>query len=120
MYLTSKDLNEPRRGDNPNWVHECQNGKIGRLGQPSWVGNLGYLVAPSLDSQPLIPPLVPCPGIGLAVTLVACCSPRGWTHGWGRKQHAVQRRGSWIAPKVEKIADEPGEQIRNSMAFNPW
>ena len=71
MYLALKDLHEPRRGDDPNWVHKCQNGKIGRLGRPSWVGNLGYLVAPSLDSRPLISPLVPCLGIWLAVTLAA-------------------------------------------------
>ena len=101
MYLALKDLHGPRHGDDPNWVHECQNGKIGRPGQPSWVGNLGALVAPSLDSLALISPLVPCLGIWLAVTLAAYCLPRGWTRGWGRKQHAVQRGGSWIAPKVE-------------------
>ena len=61
----------------PNWVHRCQNGKIGRLGRPSLVGGLGDLVAPSFDSRPLISPLVPCLGIWLAVTLTAYCSPRG-------------------------------------------
>ena len=59
------------------WGHNCQNGKIGRLGRPSRVGNLGDFVAPSLDSQPLISPLVPCPGLSLAATLAAYCSPRG-------------------------------------------
>ena len=59
------------------WGHDCQNGKIGRLGRPSRVGNLGDVDAPSLDSQPLISPLVPCPGLSLAVTPVAYCSPRG-------------------------------------------
>ena len=59
------------------WGHNCQNGKIGRLGRPSRVGNLGDFVAPSLDSRPLISPLVPCPGLSLAVTLAAYCSPRG-------------------------------------------
>ena len=59
------------------WGHDCQNGKIGRLGRPSRVGNLGDIDAPSLDSQPLIFPLVPCPGLSLAVTLAAYCSPRG-------------------------------------------
>ena len=59
------------------WGHDCQNGKIGRLGRPSRVGNLGDIDAPSLDSQPLISPLVPCPGLSLAVTLAAYCSPRG-------------------------------------------
>ena len=59
------------------WGHDCQNGKIGRLGRPSRVGNLGDIDAPSLDSQPLISPLVPCPGLWLAVTLAACCSSRG-------------------------------------------
>ena len=49
------------------WGHDCQNGKIGRLGRPSRVGNLGDIDAPSLDSQPLISPLVPCPGLSLAV-----------------------------------------------------
>ena len=59
------------------WGHNCQNGKIGRLGRPSRVGNLSDIDAPSLDSQPLISPLVPCPGLWLAVTLAACCSSRG-------------------------------------------
>ena len=59
------------------WGHNCQNGKIGRLGRPSRVGNLGDIDAPSLDSQPLISPLVPCSGLLLAVTLAAYCSPRG-------------------------------------------
>ena len=58
------------------WGHDCQNGKIGRLRRPSRVGNLGDVDAPSLDSQPLISPLVPCPGLSLAVTLAAYCSPR--------------------------------------------
>ena len=77
MVLALKDLHATRRGDNPNWVHNCQNGKIGRLGRPARVGNVGDLVAPSLDSRPLISPLVPCPGLWLAVTLAAYCSPRG-------------------------------------------
>ena len=59
------------------WGHDRQNGKIGRLGRPSRVGNLGDIDAPSLDSQPLISPLVPCPGLSFAVTLAAYCSPRG-------------------------------------------
>ena len=59
------------------WGHDCQNGKIGRLGRPSRVGNLGDIDAPSLDSQPLISPLVPCPGLSLAVTPAAYCSPMG-------------------------------------------
>ena len=41
------------------WGPDCQNGKIGRLGRPSRVENLGDIDAPSLDSQPLISPLVP-------------------------------------------------------------
>ena len=57
--------------------HNCSNGKISRLRRPSTVGNLGDFVAPSLDSRPLISPLVPCPGLSLAVTLAAYCSPRG-------------------------------------------
>ena len=77
MILALKDLHGTRRGDSPNWIHNCQNGKIGRLGRPSRVGNLGNFVAPSLDSQPLISPLVPCPELWLAVTLAAYCSPRG-------------------------------------------
>ena len=28
MFLALKDLHATRRGDNPNWVHKCQNGKI--------------------------------------------------------------------------------------------
>ena len=28
MHLALKDLDATRRGDNPNWVHNCQNGKI--------------------------------------------------------------------------------------------
>ena len=59
------------------WGHDCQNGKIGCLGRPSRVGNLGDIDAPSLDSQPLISPLVACPGLSLAVTPAAYCSPRG-------------------------------------------
>ena len=77
MTVVLKELHATRRGDSPNWVHNCQNGKIGRLGRPSRVGNLGDLVAPSLDSRPLISPVVPCLGIWLAVTLAAYCSPRG-------------------------------------------
>ena len=77
MHLALKDLHATGRGDNPNWVHNCQNGKIGRLGRPSRVGNLGDIDAPSLDSQPFISPLVPCPGLWLAVTPAACCSSRG-------------------------------------------
>ena len=77
MHLAPKDLHATQRGDGPNWVHNCQNGTIGRLGRPTRVGNLGDRVAPSLDSQPLIPPLVPCLEIWLAVTLAAYCSPRG-------------------------------------------
>ena len=59
------------------WGHDCQNGKIGRLGRPSRVANLGDIDAPSLSSQPLISPLVPCPGLSPPVTLPAYCSPRG-------------------------------------------
>ena len=77
MHLALKDLNATWRGDNPNSVQNCQNGKIGRLGRLSRLGNLGDIDAPSLDSQPLISPLVPCPGLWLAVTLAACCSWRG-------------------------------------------
>ena len=101
MYLALKDLHGPRRGDDPNWADNCQNGKIGRLGRPSRVGSLGDLVVPSLSSRPLTPPLIPCVGIWLAVTLAAYCSPSGWSHGWSTKQRAVQRGGTWIAPKVE-------------------
>ena len=32
MKLALKDLYATRRGDNPNWVHNCQNGNFGRLG----------------------------------------------------------------------------------------
>ena len=28
MNLAPKDLNATRHGDDPNWVHKCQNGKI--------------------------------------------------------------------------------------------
>ena len=77
MTLAPKDLRATRRGDSPNWVHNCQNGKIGRLRRPSRVENLGDLVSPSLDLRPLISPLVPRLGIWLAVTLAAYCSPRG-------------------------------------------
>ena len=103
MYLALRDLYGSRRGDDPSWVHECQNGKISRLGRPSWVGSVGDLVAPSLDSRPLISPLVPCLGTWLAVTLAAYCSPRGWSHGWSRKQRAVQRGGTWISAKSDYL-----------------
>ena len=103
MYLALRDLHGPRRGDDSNWVHNCQNGKIGHLGRPSRVGNLGDIDAPSLDSQPWISPMVPCPGLWLAVRMVPCCSSRRRTRGWGRKQHAVQRERSCIAPKVESL-----------------
>ena len=59
------------------WGHDCQNGKIGRLGRPSRVGILGDIDAPSLESRPLISPVVPCPGLSLAVTPAAYCSPMG-------------------------------------------
>ena len=52
MDLALKDLHGPWCGDDPNWVHKYQNGTIGRLGRPFRVGNLGDLVAPSLDSRP--------------------------------------------------------------------
>ena len=71
MPLALKDLHATRRGDNPNWVHNCQNGKIGRLGRPSRVGNLGDFDAPSLDSQPSISPLVPCPGLWVMQLVLA-------------------------------------------------
>ena len=77
MHMAPKDYHATRLGDSPNWVHNCQNGKIGHLGRPSRVGNLGNLVAPSLALQLLISPLVPFLGIWLAVTLAAYCSPRG-------------------------------------------
>ena len=70
-HLALKDLHANQRGYNPNWVNNCQNGTVGRLGRPSRVGNLGDLVRPSLDSRPLILPLVPCLGVWLAVTLAA-------------------------------------------------
>ena len=77
MYLVPKDLHGPRRGDDPTWVQNLENGKIGRLGRPSRVGSPGDLVALSLDSRPLIPPLVSCPGLWLAVKVAAYCSPWG-------------------------------------------
>ena len=77
MPLAPKDLHATRRGDSPKGIHNCQNGRIGRLRRPSRAGNLGDLVAPSLDSRLLISPLVPSLGIWLAVTLAAYCSPRG-------------------------------------------
>ena len=77
IYLALKDPHVTRRGGSPNWVHNCQNGKIGRRGRPSRVGNLSDLVAPSLDSRSIISPLVPCFRILVAVTLAAYCSPRG-------------------------------------------
>ena len=40
MNFTLEDLHATRRGDSPNWVHNCQNGKIGRLGRPTRVGNI--------------------------------------------------------------------------------
>ena len=120
MYLALKDLHGPWRGDDPSWVHECQNGKIGRLGRPSWVGSLGDLVAPSLDSRPLISPSVPCLEIWLAVTVAAYCSPRGWSHGWSRKQRAVQRGGTWISAKSDYLRMSRRIKYENSMAFNPW
>ena len=67
MYLALKDLHATRRVDNPNGVHNCQNRKIGRLGRPSRVGNLGDIDAPSLDSQPLISPFGPMHWV------MACC-----------------------------------------------
>ena len=85
MYLALKDLHGSRCGDDPNWVHKCQNGKIGRLRRLVRVGNLGDLVAPSFDSRPLISPLVPCPGLWFAVTLAAYCSPRELTTRTGQK-----------------------------------
>ena len=32
MHLALKDLHATWCGDNPNWVHNCQNGNIGCLG----------------------------------------------------------------------------------------
>ena len=52
MYLALKDLHGPRRGDDPNWVHNCQNGKMGRLGRPVRVGNLGDLPPPRPREEP--------------------------------------------------------------------
>ena len=99
MPLALKDLHATRRGYSPNWVHNCQNGKIGRLGRPSRVGNLGALVAPSLDSPPLVSPLIPCLGIWLAVTLepsanlVPSESPASGRHGfamWGHDAKIIK------------------------------
>ena len=63
MYLALKYLHGPRRGDDPNWVHNCQNGKTGRPGRPSGVKNLGDFDAPSLDSQLSILPFGPMPWV---------------------------------------------------------
>ena len=52
MHLALKDLNATRRGDNPNWVHNCQNGKTvhthygltldeGCSASPTWCANHG-------------------------------------------------------------------------------
>ena len=49
------------------WGQDAQNGKIGRLGRPSRVGNFGDIDAPSLDSQTLIFPSGPMPWV------IACC-----------------------------------------------
>ena len=67
MYSAPKDYYGPQRGDDPNSVHNCQNGKIGRLRRPVRVGNFGDLVAPSLDSRPLISPFGPMP------LVMVCC-----------------------------------------------
>ena len=63
MSLALKDPHATWRGDSPNWIHDCENGKIGCLGRTSRVRHLGDLVAPSLDSRPLRSPLVLCPGL---------------------------------------------------------
>ena len=63
MPLAPKDLHATRRGVTRNWIHDCQNSKLGRLGRPCRVRNLRNFVAPSLDSRSLISPLVPCPGL---------------------------------------------------------
>ena len=75
--LVSSEVSASGRHGFAKWGHDRLNGKIGRLGRPSRVGNLGNIDAPSLDSQPLISHLVPCPGLSLAATLAAYCSPRG-------------------------------------------
>ena len=57
----------------------CQICTIGHLGWPAMVGIRSDLVEPSLDSRVLMSLLVPWIGVRLAVTLPACCSPRGWS-----------------------------------------
>ena len=49
MHLALKDHHATWRGDGPNLIDNCKNGKIGHLGRPSRVENLGDFVAPSLD-----------------------------------------------------------------------
>ena len=48
MHLAPKDLHTTWRGDDPNWVHKCQNGKIahthfglGCSASPKWCVNHG-------------------------------------------------------------------------------
>ena len=36
MPLAPKDLHATWRGVNSNWIHDCQNGKMGRLDCPEW------------------------------------------------------------------------------------
>ena len=79
----------------------CRIGKISHVGWLSRVGFRGDPIKPSLDSRACISPLVPCIEVWLAVTLAACCSPRGrfrdgaenskkikiWQRGTHRKLH---------------------------------
>ena len=59
------------------WGQDAEPSKIGHLGWPTRVGFCCDLVTPSHDSGALISPLVPCIRVRLAVTLAACCYPRG-------------------------------------------
>ena len=65
MTLVLRDLHATRRGDNPNWVHACQNGKIDRLGRPSRVETLAILTRQALIHNPRYPPWSQALGYGL-------------------------------------------------------
>ena len=74
MHLAPKDLHATRRGDNPNRVHKCQNGKIVHthfgLAHKRRLLRVAHVVF-----QPWGP---------MSVTKLLKMAKNAHTHGWGK------------------------------------
>ena len=78
------------------WGQDAKIGKMGHLRWPTRVGSHGDLVRPTFHQRASISPLIWCLGVSLAVTLAACCSPRGWSRNGAEnsKKGKIWQRGT--------------------------